>query len=508
LLRYLESNWESFPADSEAAAWIYRKAGKRGTWAALRNRLERAKAKADREKTERARKFAIREGRELAAAPWPVVRDKAARFADSYGQRELRGYCGTFREARLATPKAHKRVRAILWRREQALRAMLRRAENDAEGWRNGNPGKRTKARAELAAFRQFMAGRVGYVPGYEGPDGRAKLRAALELESGAGLRALSNLILAILGPDCLPFAPATRERLATLQTWADGLATGREGEERQRQAIREARAAVRQSLSAFNRERRELARLIALDTAEPVPDSVTGGWYAGPGPRAIARRADSVLARIPDACPWRAERGLALHPGLRDRAAHIAARAAELVPDIEAAADRYRTDAERIEAARREAERAEVARIAALSPEERRDLWQAGELETRHVRALETVSGPLLRAIAPEVDGCRVTGGTLETSQGATVPLRHAFRVFQFVALCRAERKAWKPGGTWGPAGIRVGHFTLDRIDSTGDFVAGCHSIKWPEVYALAARLGVADCLATLPEVTAELAA
>lgn len=506
LLRYLSANWQSFPAESEAAAWIYRKAGKRGTWAAFRARLERAKAKADREAAMRSRKHAIARGRELAGQSWRAFRERAAREADSYIFRGLCEYAGELREARLATPKAHKRVRAILWQREQSARALLRRAQANGEGYGNRNPGPHVKARAELAKLRQFLAGRVGYVPGYDGPpEGPGRLRAALELENGAGLRTLSNRLLAVLSASPLRLPPAMRARFESLQTWADGLATVREGEETQRRAIREARQAVLSGLSTFNRERRELARLIALETAAPVPDPVTGGYYAGPGARAIARRADSVLSRLPEACPWRAERGLQLSPALADRAARIAARALEIAPAIEAAADQYRTEAERIEAARREAERIEAARIAAMSPAERREAWQAGELETRHVRALETVSGPLLRAIAPQIDGCRVTGGTLETSQGATVPLRHAFRVFQFVSLCRAQSKAWTPGA-WGPRCIRVGHFTLDRVDSSGDFKAGCHAIKWPEIEALAVRLGVADCLADLPEVTAEL--
>lgn len=508
LLSYLATHWTHFNPESEAAAWIYRKAGKRGTWTAFRARLERAKAKADREKAEATRKAAVREGRELAAAAWPEVRDKAARFADSYNFRELRDYVGDFRASRLATPKAHKRVRAILWRREQALRAMLARAVKNGEGYNRLNPGPVTKAHAQLAALRQVFAGCVGYVPGFEGPNGPGRLLAALELSNGAGLRLLSNRLRDVLTSDCIPFPPAMRERLATLQTWADGLATEREGEETQRREVRAARQAVLSGLRSFNAERRALAYLLLCAEGPVRVDPVTGGSYAPPAAVHITRQADRVLARVPDAEPWAARRGFELAPALAEKAARIAARARELVPAIEAAADKYRTEAEREAAARREAERAEAARIAAMPADEKRAAWQAGELETRHVRDLETVSGPILRAIAPEIDGCKVTGGTLETSQGATVPLRHAFRVFQFVALCRAERKAWQPGGTWGPGAIRVGHFALDRVDSSGDFVAGCHSIKWPEIEALAVRLGVADCLATLPEVTAELAA
>lgn len=511
LLRYLEANWEKLPAESEGAAWLYKAAGKRGPWAAFRGRLERAKAKAKAADAERARKAAVREGRELAALPWADVRNKAARFADSYDFRELRQYVSDFRAARLATSKAHKRVRAILWQREQALRAMLRRAQSVAHGWQNGNPADSTKGRAELAKLRQIGTGRLGYVPGFEGPEGPGKLRAALELPTGAGWRALADALRDVLRREAIPLPPAMRARFEALRAMADDIATQREGEESARRSIWEAHKAVREALAAFNRERRELARLIALETeaADKAGSSDVPAW-PGTGARHIVRRADATLARIPESVPWRAQRGLELAPALAARAARIAARALELAPAIEAAADTYRTQAEREESARREAERAEAARIAAMSPAELVAAWERGEIAGRHsaVRALELERGPLLRAVGAEIDGCNVTGGTLETSQGATVPLRHAFRVFQFVALCRAERKAWTPGCGFGPARIRVGHFTLDRIDSTGNFVAGCHSIKWGEVSRLAEALGVAGCLATLPEVTAELAA
>lgn len=508
LVRYLESNWSKLSADSEGAAWIYRKAGKRGTWAAFRARLERAKAKADAEKAERLRRYEMAQGREFAALPWPVIRWRAARMADSIYARELRSFASDLRAARLATPKAHKRIRSTLWRREQAVRAMAARTESTAD--RIGYASKRTKGLAAIAALRQWFDGRVGSVPGFEGPDhGPERLRAALELPNGAGVRTLSNRLREVLASDCIPLPPAMRERFEALQTWADGLATAWEGEELQRQHVREARRKVRQALEMFNRDRRHFAYVLRAAETPPAVDPVTGGSYAPPSAAQVVRAADAALARVPVAVPYNAERGLQIAPALAARAARIAARALELVESIEAAAAPYRTERDRIEAERRAAERAEAARIAAMSPAEILAAWGAGELSARHsaVRSLEIERGPLLRAVAPEVSGCNVTGGTLETSQGATVPLRHAFRVFQFVAACRAERKAWTPGCGFGPGRIRVGHFALDRIDSTGNFVAGCHSIKWAEVSRLAEALGVADCLATLPEVTAELA-
>ena len=496
---YLESYWRSIPEDSDGAAWLLRAIGSRATWAAMRARFaakaDAAKAKADA----KAKAAHVAEGRELAARPWPVMRGDAWQAANSYRQRELRELVADCRKARLATPKAHNRVRSILWTYEGRLRAILASAADDSD--RHGNPGNRTKGRAVLAKLRRFKAGRLGFVPGYEGPDGLAKREAALELPTGAGWRMLASLLNEAAG---LGFhvPTATRKAGERLYTKADGIATRLEGEEKQRADIRDARRRVRESLATFNRNRRAWRAHSAHIAAGLAAGEITE-YNAN---RALGRTLDSVLAYAPEARPWGAERGLELAPALASRAAAIARRAAAIVAELEPVRDSLRTETERAYEAQRQAERAERERIAAMTADERRAAWEAGELDRNHVRDIEATAGPLLRAVGAEIDGCRVTGGTLETSQGATVPLRHAFRVFQFVALCRADGKAWTPGA-WGPRHIRVGHFTVDRIDSTGNFTAGCHSIKWPEVAGLAERLGVAGCLATLPELAAELA-
>ena len=96
-----------------------------------------------------------------------------------------------------------------------------------------------------------------------------------------------------------------------------------------------------------------------------------------------------------------------------------------------------------------------------------------------------------LLRAVRVERDDSgAIVAGVLETSQGASVPLTHALRAFRFLKLCRDAGKEWRANGKTLP----VGHFRIDMIDAAGNFRAGCHSIAWQEVAALAARLGVAD--------------
>lgn len=115
-------------------------------------------------------------------------------------------------------------------------------------------------------------------------------------------------------------------------------------------------------------------------------------------------------------------------------------------------------------------------------TPEERVAEWRAGAgLDVlRHGERVDSTGGALLR----------VKGKRLETSQGATVPLAEAVKVFRFVKLCKATGRAWSRNG----ARIPVGGFQVDRIDPTGDFVAGCHRINWPEIVSAARQAGVLD--------------
>lgn len=85
----------------------------------------------------------------------------------------------------------------------------------------------------------------------------------------------------------------------------------------------------------------------------------------------------------------------------------------------------------------------------------------------------------------------CRVSqdGTKLETSQGASVPLAHAKRVFAKVAECRANNKTWTRNGHT----IRVGDFQVDYIDADGSFRAGCHTFAWPEIARVAQSIGLA---------------
>jgi hypothetical protein len=95
------------------------------------------------------------------------------------------------------------------------------------------------------------------------------------------------------------------------------------------------------------------------------------------------------------------------------------------------------------------------------------------------------------LRAVNVERDSAgAVTGGELQTSKGADVPLTHAIKAFRFLKLCRERGKGWTHNGH----SIRVGHFTVDSIQPDGSFKAGCHNISWDEVARVTRELGVFD--------------
>lgn len=140
--------------------------------------------------------------------------------------------------------------------------------------------------------------------------------------------------------------------------------------------------------------------------------------------------------------------------------------------------------DAEAAEKFEREqAERAERARLAYAAEAERREAWLAGSLAVRWSGS-DSNGGALMR----------IRGDMLETSQGASVPLAHAIKVFRFVKLCRERGEPWKRNGKT----IRVGHFQVDSISATGDFKAGCHTFNWAEVERVAALAGIAEAEAS----------
>ncbi|RUP22322.1 hypothetical protein [Methylobacterium sp.] len=107
------------------------------------------------------------------------------------------------------------------------------------------------------------------------------------------------------------------------------------------------------------------------------------------------------------------------------------------------------------------------------------REAWLSGE-PTAYYHGRDERGGAYLR----------VRGDVLETSLGAEAPLSHAIKAFRFVKLCRERGEAWHRNGRT----VRVGHFQVDSIEASGDFVAGCHRINWSEVERIAASLDLLD--------------
>ena len=158
----------------------------------------------------------------------------------------------------------------------------------------------------------------------------------------------------------------------------------------------------------------------------------------------------------------------------------------------VDAAALTAFADTERNAATREETEARERAAAERFAREAAgRAAWLAGESFIG--RLSDDNGGALLRAVKVERDESGViTGGELQTSWAASVPLIHAVRAFRFLKLCNATARTWNANGRT----IRVGHFAISTVTPDG-FTAGCHKVNWQEVARLAASLGLADLAA-----------
>lgn len=146
--------------------------------------------------------------------------------------------------------------------------------------------------------------------------------------------------------------------------------------------------------------------------------------------------------------------------------------------------------------------ERASAARKAAQEARERK----ARELAAPRLAALRTdwrlfgafgAAGPYARPNGPVMLRVNQTDETIETSMGVRVPLAAAPMVWNMV------QRARKQGGMDGRQGgvlsrahpvrlPRIGDYPLDRIEADGTLVAGCHTIPYSELSALARALGL----------------
>lgn len=110
----------------------------------------------------------------------------------------------------------------------------------------------------------------------------------------------------------------------------------------------------------------------------------------------------------------------------------------------------------------------------------ERIEAWRKGGAAL-FPRDLNTLSHALLR----------VRGDVLETSHGASVPLKDAKRIFTFLSI--AANRHCESNNLLESAKVKlsVGRYSVDEIFENGDFRAGCHAIKYEEAARLAAEIG-----------------
>lgn len=224
------------------------------------------------------------------------------------------------------------------------------------------------------------------------------------------------------------------------------------------------------------NESKRRALRTVRQGLAE-----IATGDASRFGTLALSQFHDS-LRKVADVCRLPTETAVQLN----ELAGHVMTallekRAAEKVESERVAAER----AERVarEVAEREA-RAAVEKAA----------WFDGDTAARWHGSDEN-GRAYLRAVnvdyEVELNGIKsgaIVGGTLQTSHGADVPLTHAVKAFRFIKLCRDNGRAFKANGKT----LRVGHFQIDSIDTSGNFKAGCHDIAWQEVERVARALGV----------------
>ena len=79
-----------------------------------------------------------------------------------------------------------------------------------------------------------------------------------------------------------------------------------------------------------------------------------------------------------------------------------------------------------------------------------------------------------------------RIKGDQIETSKGIKIDFKEGKRLFNIVSKVRESGEKFTPKQT-----LKVNHYyTVNWIDKNGDFKAGCHLIKWPEIEETAKSL------------------
>lgn len=404
----------------------------RGDWAKFKARELGKAAKLSEQNKRRLRMHDRKRAAVIAATPMKIWRAKAMSLLDSYGtSRRLVDEIRDVSDAHKAA--GSPRIKAAVWQRLKLLRA-IRADEARYRG--------KLEARQSVAQLRRLLAG-----------------ESADQLRAGCGQ---SSLWFALAGYFLNPLTfchmpPATRAALLAMESQARSIGTILRAREDAKTARASERHELKRSVTAWRR------------IVQFVGDRETHAGFALDRPASLEQIERAALAL--SAAP--------LPAATRQYLAETAQWASDVRISIIAQHDLAR--AQRL----------------AMSLPERLAAWRSGENGWHEFRDMsaDAHGGAYIRARNAVLDGCRVVSGDLETSQGATVPLRHAVAVFGFVRAKRLGDDNPLPVWTRSNDGPRAGHFTIDTVWSDGSFRAGCHVIRWAQIESLARELGVWDC-------------
>lgn len=81
-----------------------------------------------------------------------------------------------------------------------------------------------------------------------------------------------------------------------------------------------------------------------------------------------------------------------------------------------------------------------------------------------------------------------RIKGDDIETSKGASFPVKHAILAFNIIQNVMSSEKAWIKNGKT----IHLGNFQIDRIEPSGTVIAGCHTVEYSEIKRIASQLNL----------------
>jgi len=79
--------------------------------------------------------------------------------------------------------------------------------------------------------------------------------------------------------------------------------------------------------------------------------------------------------------------------------------------------------------------------------------------------------------------------GQAIETSRGVSFPISHAKRGLALVRAVRERGESWHTNGHT----LRLGHYQIDSILPDGTVKAGCHTVKFSEIEAIAPAIEAA---------------